>query len=263
MDNLVYTTAVSRLVLISGVFFINTFSLIRLLLCGATKRGRKRHCVHTVTTGVILLCCIVYLCSWLPYLGYSLYNGEWPLLSARDHCVLQYSLTSQVTTILLAVQTIRKLFDAFTVPRATILSYAAVIAWIIPQLLYLALTEVLSSEQNSFQFLDRLVLIPNSLSPTTAAVSNVTSPAALSSAASTTNSVSNKYTIGFMICIHQLASPVVTQLFWHYLVLVLPLTLMIFITFAVEACKTAHNKYLKSKWLTEIWTWPNKLASTF
>src|SRR5690348_185125 len=102
MDNLVYTTAVGRLILISGVFLLNLISLIRLILCGIKKPGSSRHCVHTISTGVTILCCLVYLCSWIPYLSYSLSNGQWYFLSARDHCVLQYSITSQVTTILLA-----------------------------------------------------------------------------------------------------------------------------------------------------------------
>lgn len=240
MDNLVYTTAVSRLVLISGVFLINFFSLLRLILCGIKKPGRSRHCVHTISSGVTLLCCLVYLCSWIPYLSYSLSNGHWIFLSARDHCQLQYSITSQVTTILLAVQAIRKLFDAFSDSRATVMTYAVVIAWIVPQLCYLGLTEVFSAEQNSFRFLDRLVLIPSSQSGVHQVNGTGVEGATASSSAS-------KYTIGFMICLHQLANPVLTQLFWHYIVLVLPLTVLIFVCFAIQACKSSLAKTVKSK----------------
>lgn len=89
---------------------------------------------------------------------------------------------------MLAVLAINKIFDACTPSPARLLTYV-VVAWIVPQLIYLGLTEAINSDQNSFQFLDRLVLIPSQ------AADNSTS----------------RYTVGFMICIHQLAQPVITQ----------------------------------------------------
>lgn len=89
MDNLVYTTAVSRLVLVSGVVLINFFSLFRLICCTVRKHGKSRHCVHSISSCVIVLGCLIYLSSWLPYLSFALHNGKWQFLSAKDHCVLQ------------------------------------------------------------------------------------------------------------------------------------------------------------------------------
>ncbi|RWS29604.1 hypothetical protein B4U80_09127 [Leptotrombidium deliense] len=158
---------------------------------------------------------MVYLISWLPYLTFSLPDGKWPLVNAKEHCIIQQSVTGQVTTVLLTLLAIRKLYDCLNRRAARIISLAVVIAWIIPQLIYLSISEVSDSDKSSFQFLDKLLLIPRSNSEN-----------------------NNQLTIGFMLCIHRLESPVVAQLSWHYIILVVPLTALILFSFIVQAFRS-------------------------
>ncbi|RWS12843.1 hypothetical protein B4U79_07207 [Dinothrombium tinctorium] len=216
MESIIVATGITRLILISGVLFVNTISFIRLLWCCAGNVKAK--CVHKITTAVTILCSIVYLLSWLPYLTFSLPDGKWPLVNAKEHCIIQLSVTAQVTTILLTVLAVRKLYDCFNPKVAKVLSFSAVFAWVIPQLLYLSLAELLNNESSSFRFLDRLLLIPHSSS-----------------------NASNEVTIGFMLCIHHLAAPVVAQLSWHYIVLVVPLTALILLSFILQAFRKTTN----------------------
>lgn len=148
------TAAFLRLSLISALFVVNSLCVLRMLCCAY----KMNHCVHTITCGLIVLSSSVYLSSWIPYLFHSFYNSTvWPLIDVRDHCIIQHSISGQITTILLALLCVRKLYDAFPPLRAKTLSYAACIAWIIPQLIYLTMAEVVNVDDNSsYQFLDRI-----------------------------------------------------------------------------------------------------------
>lgn len=49
----------------------------------------------------------------------------------------------------------------------------------------------------------------------------------------------------FMICVHKLSSHVISQLSWHYVVLVIPLTSIVFLSFIAQALN--KNFYSFSK----------------
>jgi hypothetical protein len=191
------TAALLRLSLISALFLMNALCLIRMLCCSY----KINHCIHTITCGFIVLSASAYLSSWIPYLFHSFYNSTvWPLIDLKDHCIIQHSVSGQITTILLALLCVRKLYDAFSPKRAKTLSYAACIAWIIPQLVYLTMAEIVNvDDNNSYYFLDTIQTNTN-----TTIVSNIPKPG-------------NE---GFMVCVHKMSSAVITQMSWHYVVLV-------------------------------------------
>lgn len=129
----------------------------------------------------------------------------------------------------------RKLYDAFSASRARTLAFAACIAWIIPQLMYLTAADFLHRDQSTFRFMDRVMLVPSSSSSSSSqSYRNGTRGSLLKGDEAAA-------TVGFAICVQHLASPVVAQLAWHYVVLVIPLTALILLCFAVHYLKTSFN----------------------
>uniref|UniRef100_T1KAY7 Uncharacterized protein n=1 Tax=Tetranychus urticae TaxID=32264 RepID=T1KAY7_TETUR len=104
---------------------------------------------------------------------------------------------------------------------ARLLGLALVAGWVVPQGLYITLIDLISPEKSSHQYADRLLYTPNHLA---------------------VNGASHSNHIGFMLCITRLASPVVAQLSWHYLVIVIPLTTIVFISSVAEALKENQSK---------------------
>lgn len=206
LESLVKATSIVRLVLIGGVFLVNLISLIRLIFT-SRKNFISSFCIHRATTATILCSNLVYLCTWLPYLFSSYHNGQWPFLRQKEHCIIQYAITGQVMTILLAALSIRKLYDCFSPKKARLMTFSLIIAWLIPQAVYLNVIDIVNNEKSTHQFLDRLLFTPSGIA---------------------THGGPNHNNIGFMLCIQRLASPIIAQLSWHYVVLVIPLTTIVF-----------------------------------
>lgn len=209
MSSELNTSALLRLSFISSLFVLNFLCLIKIVCY-----QRQNHCIHTTTCAFIIVAATAYLSSWLPYLFHSFYNSTvWPLLDIKDHCIIQHTVSGQITTILFAILCVRKLYDAFAPPKARIMSYAACIAWIIPQLVYLTMAEIVNvDDNNSFYFLDRIQPTNSTLPP----------------------SDSKMVSEGFMICVHRMSSAVIAQMSWHYVVLVIPMTAMLLISLSAN-----------------------------
>ena len=172
---------------------------------------RLHHCVHTTTCAFVVVASTAYLSSWLPYLFHSFYNATvWPILDIKDHCLIQHTVSGQITTILFAMLCIRKLYDAFSPAKARVLSYATCIAWTVPQLVYMTMAEVTNIDHTSFYFLDRVQLKNSTLHP----------------------SDSKVVTQGLMLCVHKLSTAVFAQMSWYYVVLVIPMTVLLVICLA-------------------------------
>lgn len=210
---LITASSIVRLLLIIGVFMVNILSLMRLIFT-SSKNFLSSFCVHRSTIAAILASNIVYLCTWLPYMFSFHQTGHWPFLHQREHCIIQYTISGQVMSILLAVLAIRKLYDCFSPSKARILAFAMVIAWLIPQAIYLNMIDLINNEKSSHQFLDRLLFTTNKRNGK--------------------DNDSPHNSIGFMMCIQKLASPIISQLSWHYIVLVIPLTTIILL------CSVGH-----------------------
>ena len=219
LESLVKATSIVRLVLIGGVFLVNLVSLIRLIFT-SRKNFLSSICVHRATTATILCSNLVYLCTWLPYLFSSYRNGQWPFLKQKEHCIIQYTITGQVMTILLASLSVRKLYDCFSPKKARLMTLSLIIAWLIPQAVYLNVVDIVNNEKSTHQFLDRLLFTPTAV---------------------THQSGGQHNNIGFMLCIQRLASPIIAQLSWHYVVLVIPLTAIVFLCSIAGALRATQD----------------------
>lgn len=209
---LITASSIVRLLLITGVSLVNVISLIKLIFT-SRKNFFSSFCVHRSTTATILSSNIVYLCTWLPYMFSFHQTGHWPFLRQKEHCIIQYIISGQVMSILLAVLAIRKLYDCFSPLKARVLAFSMVIAWLIPQAVYLNMVDLINNEKSSHQFLDRLLFTTKRAGQDDDLPHN---------------------SIGFMMCIQKLASPIISQLSWHYIVLVIPLTTIILL------CSVGH-----------------------
>lgn len=101
--------ALFRLLVVSFLFLINFIALV-----GVLFRVKAKLCVHSFSYG---LCCILinlYLSTWVPYLFSCFYHSTvWPLLEIGTHCTIQHLVTVQMSTMLLAILCLQKIFETF------------------------------------------------------------------------------------------------------------------------------------------------------
>ncbi|XP_023223000.1 uncharacterized protein LOC111624402 [Centruroides sculpturatus] len=200
MEVLILISSLLRVALVAGVYILN----IRALLILAWQ---SKTCVHSLTTGAVLLSCLLYLSSWTPYLTYGLANGQWLLLTARSHCVLQQFVTMETSSVLLALLAIRITYKFFvrirskSVTSAFASSLILCVAWLGPQLVFDVINLVRDEPErgSNYRFLDDLLVVPNTVNAT------------------------RGYRVGFMICMQALSSPVISYYTSQYIFLVLPL----------------------------------------
>lgn len=200
MEVLILISSLLRVMLVAGVYILN----IRALLILAWQ---SKTCVHSLTTGAVLLSCLLYLSSWTPYLTYGLANGQWLLLTARSHCVLQQFVTMETSSILLTLLAIRITYRFFIRVRSKPVSGAFAsslilcLAWLGPQFVFDIINLVRDEPErgNSYRFLDDLLVVPDTVNAT------------------------RGYRVGFMICMQALSSPVISYYTSQYIFLVLPL----------------------------------------
>jgi hypothetical protein len=157
---LIQVCAVARLLIVLLVFLFNLFSLLRLLFGKVrSRRLTSALCVHSLTTALLLCTCLMYVLLWLPHLALSLYDRRWGSSNALEQCNVQQLVCAQLSTVLLAVLTVRKIYDCFEVHNARIISLGVVFAWMLPQCIYLFTNEALIGERLPIeQQVDRLVL---------------------------------------------------------------------------------------------------------
>ena len=108
--------ALFRLLIVSLLFALNFFALVGVLFRGqssALTRNDKL-CAHRFSYGLLCLLLNAYLGTWIPYLLSSfLHSTVWPLLEVRTHCAIQHLATTQVSTALLAILCLQKIFETF------------------------------------------------------------------------------------------------------------------------------------------------------
>ncbi|XP_015930693.1 uncharacterized protein [Parasteatoda tepidariorum] len=203
MELVVIATSMLRLVLVSAVYLLNIRGLLRLT-------WQPKPCIHSWTTGAVLLAGILYLSSWAPYIAYTLANGHWLLLGARRHCLLQHFVSAEIGAVLLALLAVRLMYRCLVKvykrppPSAKAASLVTCLAWLGPQLLYDAVAVTRDdSTPESYRFLDDLLVVPQGVN------------------------ASHGYRVGFMICMQLLSGPVLSYYVWQYLVLILPLAALI------------------------------------
>lgn len=55
---------------LSALFLINLGSLVRMVICNVRSDAKNhQHCVHTVTSSLVVLANLFYLLTWIPYIG--------------------------------------------------------------------------------------------------------------------------------------------------------------------------------------------------
>lgn len=112
-----------RFSILSTLFLINLSSLVRLMLFNIKSDKRNnRHCLHTITSSLIVLANLFYLLTWLPYLGLSMYDTNWSNVNSLEQCILQHLTSSIFTTLLLTVLVIRKIYCCFHCQNAKVKS---------------------------------------------------------------------------------------------------------------------------------------------
>jgi len=168
--------------------------------------------VHSYSYGLVLIVLNLYLSTWVPYLFSSFYHATvWPLLEVNTHCSIQHSITVQVSTLLLAIQCMQKLFETFASKRAKLLTCVIFFTWILPQTIYSIVSEIVTStENNLLYFMDSGIEINTRSMTPELQQTDLTSSSNLHQ--------------GVLFCIHRLDSSVISNMTWHYVVLVVPLT---------------------------------------
>lgn len=59
-----------RFSVLSALFLINLGSQVRLVLFNVkSDKKNEQHCVHTVTSSLVVLANLFYLLTWIPYIG--------------------------------------------------------------------------------------------------------------------------------------------------------------------------------------------------
>ena len=139
-----------RFSILSTLFLINLTSLIRLILFNVkSDLKNNQHCVHTVCNSLIILANLLYLTTWIPYLGLSIYDTNWSMVNGLEQCALQYLTSSIFVTLLLTILVIRKIYCCFNCENGKIISFAIVFAWIFPQTVYLTIIEIFGVDKLS------------------------------------------------------------------------------------------------------------------
>lgn len=112
--------ALFRLLIVSLLFALNFFALVGVLFRGQsstsslTRNNSNPLCAHRFSYGLLCLLLNAYLGTWIPYLLSSfLHSTVWPLLEVRTHCAIQHLATTQVSTALLAILCLQKIFETF------------------------------------------------------------------------------------------------------------------------------------------------------
>lgn len=190
--------ALFRFAFVTVIFLFNFFSLVHLLF-----RRQAKVCVHSFTFGLTLVIVNGYLSTWIPYLFSSfIHETAWPILDLDTHCSIQRVLPVQISTILLVILCFRKVFEVFASKRAKLLCAFIFFTWVFPQTLYSIMPEISASKESDLYFVD-----------------------------STSDPVPREDLLGkpsvrhgILFCIHQLDSPAIRQMTWHYVTLVVPLT---------------------------------------
>lgn len=121
IDYLSQWMSLIRFSILSTIFLLNLGSLVRLMIFNVKSDKRNnQHCVHTVTNSLIVLANLFYLLTWIPYLGLSMYDANYLNVNAIEQCILQYLLSSVMTTLLLTVLVIRKIYCCFNCQNAKV-----------------------------------------------------------------------------------------------------------------------------------------------
>lgn len=187
-----------RFVVVCVIFAFNLMALFRLTLCRPMS-----YCLHSIVYGCMLLLAIIFLVGWLPYLFSSfLHATAYPIFNVHAHCTAQHLINMEVSTFLVVVLTSLKVFQAFAFRRVKLLYLTILFAWVVPQSIYLMITEVLTINGDTQHFL--LDNYHHSGNDTMA---------------------TNKQQ-GVLLCVYgvNVFTTMVNNMIWHYVVLVLPLT---------------------------------------
>ncbi|KAH9390289.1 hypothetical protein TYRP_007849, partial [Tyrophagus putrescentiae] len=232
--------ALFRLLIVSLLFALNFFALVGVLFRGQsstsslTRNNSNPLCAHRFSYGLLCLLLNAYLGTWIPYLLSSfLHSTVWPLLEVRTHCAIQHLATTQVSTALLAILCLQKIFETFASRRAKLLSAAIFFTWIFPQSLYTVISELISSaavadnedSADSLYFLDAGNSAGQAFNfALQRADHQQLHPHQHSHHHQQQQQLHQLFSQGVLFCLHRLNYNVISSMTWHYVVLVVPLT---------------------------------------
>lgn len=181
-----------RFTFLSIIFILNFFTLFRSLF-----QRKPIVCVHSITFGLCLIIINGFLSIWIPYLFSSLlYQTSWPLIELDLHCTIQQSIPLLISTIFLVIFCFEKIYETFIINRAKVICLLIFFIWILPQMIYLLFTQIVSIKDNDYYFVDNNNIINGS----------------------------ENQPNGILFCIDRLDSWNIRQMSWHYVTLVVPLT---------------------------------------
>nr|XP_046911514.1 LOW QUALITY PROTEIN: uncharacterized protein LOC124492617 [Dermatophagoides farinae] len=194
-----------RISFLSIVFILNFFTLFHLLFRYDNNGHHYRSCIHLTNFVLNLLLVNVFISIWIPYLFSSFfYKTIWPMINIEWHCMIQQTAPLMISTFLFVSFCFQKIYETFIAKRANIICMFIFLIWILPQTIYLLLTQLTSIHQYEYYFIDRrrnhsMMMMMD-------------------------DDDDDEEEHGILLCIDKLDSWNIRQMSWHYVTIIVPLT---------------------------------------
>ena len=184
-----------RLCFLLIVFILNFFTLFNILFRHDNHRNHRSSCIHSTNFLLNLLLVNVFISIWIPYLFSSFfYETIWPIIDIEWHCMIQQTVPLMISTFLFVMFSFQNIYETFISKRANLICLFIFFIWILPQTIYLILTQLTTIHQFEYYFLDQR----------------------------NHNSTIDEH--GILLCIDKLDSWNIRQMSWHYVTIIVPLT---------------------------------------